>query len=139
MACHDVGKVSKGLRCVAFRSDVDVDSAASCCIASCSGFSQAADNLLQKLHVIVGQDRGDHLTFLAVASGDADVLLEFPFPSACIPCAPGLVAVASCGVLVSACSEEVGGKLGCLLAGDAVQHVLKVQDQADFLPSLVLY
>ena len=32
----------------------------------------------------------------------------------------GAVAVAACGILKSACAEEVGGNLGCLLAGDVV-------------------
>ena len=120
VACHDVGQVSQGLRGVSLCSDVDVDSAASGVVALGTGFSQATDKLLQGFDVTVGQDRGDQFAFLAVGSGDADILLEFPFSAVCVPGAPGFVTVASCGVLVSACSKELCGKACCLLAGDVV-------------------
>ena len=120
VACHDVGKGSQGLRCVPLRSDVDVDSASSGGIALRSGFSEPSYQFLQKFDVCVGQDRGDQFALLAVGSDDADILLEFPFSSICVPGAPGFVTVASCGVLVSAGSKKLCGKACCLLAGDVV-------------------
>ena len=61
---------------MAFGSDVDVDSAASRVVALGSGSSQASHQLLQGLDVVVVKDRGDHLAFLAVRSGDGNVPLE---------------------------------------------------------------
>ena len=85
MACHDVCEVSERLGRVPLGTDVDVNTAASCGITFCSGFAEAANQLLQGLHVNVGEDRRDHLAFLAVRARDADVLLEFPLASALIP------------------------------------------------------
>ena len=85
VACHDVGEVSQCLGRVPLGTDVDVNTAASGGIAFCSGFAEAANQLLQGFHVGVGQDRRDHLAFLALRSCDADILLEFPFPSVCVP------------------------------------------------------
>ena len=62
---------------MALRSDVDVDPAASCRVALGSCSSEASHQLLQGFDVVVGKDRGDHLAFLCVWSGDADVPLEF--------------------------------------------------------------
>ncbi|EJX40226.1 hypothetical protein HMPREF1366_03076 [Enterococcus faecium ERV26] len=120
MACHDVGEVPKALRCVAMRPDVDVDSASSGGVAFRSCVSELSAKLLQGFDIPVGQDRSDQFAFLLVRSCDGNVLLEFPLAPLCVPGAPGAVAVAACGILVSACAEEVGGNLGCLLAGDAV-------------------
>ena len=124
VAGHDVGEVSEGLRCVAFCSDVDVDSAASGVVALGTGFSQATDKLLQGFDVTVGQDRGDQFAFLAVGSGDADILLHLPFAALLVPGAPGFVAVAACSVFVPSGSEELCRNPRCLLAGDAVHFNL---------------
>ena len=120
VACHDVGEVPEALRCVACRADVDVDPAASCRVALCSGLPQPSYQLLQGFDVVVGKDRGDHLAFLCVWSGDADVPLEFPFAVLIVPCAPAVVSVVCCGVLVSSGSEEVGCELGGCVSPDVV-------------------
>src|SRR5699024_2921331 len=101
------------------RPDVDVDSASSGGVAFRSCVSELSAKLLQGFDIPVGQDRSDQFAFLLVRSCDGNVLLEFPLAPLCVPGAPGAVAVAACGILVSACAEEVGGKLRCLLAGDA--------------------
>ena len=46
VACHDVGEVPKGLRCVAVRSNVDVDSAAAGGVALRAGFAEPSAKLL---------------------------------------------------------------------------------------------
>ncbi len=120
VACHNVGEVPKALRCVALRSNVDVNSASSGGVAFRSCVSELSAKLLQGFDVPVGQDRGDQFAFLLVRPCDGNVLLEFPLAPLCVPGAPGAVAVAACGILVSACAEEVGGNLCCLLTGDVV-------------------
>ena len=120
MACHDVGKVPKALRRMPLRTDMDVDSASPGGVAFRSRVSELSAKLLQGLDVLVGQDWSDQFAFLLVRPCDGNVLLEFPLAPLCVPGAPGAVAVAACGILKSACTEEVGGNLGCLLAGDAV-------------------
>ena len=120
VACHNVGEVPKALRCVALRSNMDVNSASSGGVAFRSCVSELSAKLLQGFDVLVGQDWSDQFAFLLVRPCDGNVLLEFPLAPLCVPGAPGAVAVAACGILKSACTEEVGGNLGCLLAGDAV-------------------
>ena len=120
VARHDVGEVAEGLRGVSLRSDVDVDSASSGGVALCSGVAKLADEFLQGVHVLVGEDRGDHLALLAVGSGDADVPLEFPLAALAVPGAPTVVSVAAGGVLVPACAEVGGGDLGGAAALDVV-------------------
>ena len=120
MACHDVGQIPKGLRGVAVRSDVDVDSAAAGGVALGSGLPEDPDQFLQGGNVGVVKDRGDQFALLIFAALDADVALEFPFAVLCVPCAPGAVAVAVGGVFVASGAEELGGKLRSLAAGDAV-------------------
>jgi len=112
VAGHDVDQVAEGLRGVAFGTDVDVYSAASGGIALGSGLPQFADQLLQKLHVRVGEDRRDHFALFSVGAVNADILLEFPFPALGIPSTPGAVAVAAGGVAVVVGAEEGGGQLG---------------------------
>ena len=124
VACHDVGEVSERLGRVPLGADVDVNTAASCGITFCSGFAEAANQLLQGLHVNVGEDRRDHLAFLAVRARDADVLLEFPLASALIPSRPSAVAVAASGVLVPPGTKECGCQPCGLLSGDAVHFDL---------------
>ena len=85
VARHDVGQVAQGLRGVALSSDVNVNSAAAGRVAFCSGLAELADQLLQGVHVCVGEDRGDHLAFVSVVTVDADIALEFPFVVLCIP------------------------------------------------------
>ena len=89
-----------------------MDSASSGGIALRSGFSEPSYQFLQKLDVCVGQDWGDQFALLAVGAADAGVLLEFPFPTLGIPCAPSAVAVPAGGVTVLVGSEELGGDLG---------------------------
>ena len=120
VACHNVGEVPKALRCMPLRSNVDVDSASSGGVAFRSCVSELSAKLLQGFDVPVGQDRGDQFAFLLVRSCNGNVLLEFPLAPLCVPSRPGAVAIAACGILVSACAEEVSGNLGCLLAGDVV-------------------
>ena len=45
---------------------------------------------LQGFNVSVSKDRCDHLAFFCVRPLDADIPLELPFPSLCVPCRPGL-------------------------------------------------
>ncbi len=120
MAGHDVDQVPKGLRGVAFRSDVDVDSAASGGIALCPSLAQLADQFLQKFHICVGEDRGDQFAFFIIIAMNADILLELPFPPLGIPCTPGAVAVAAGGVAEVIGTEKGGGELGCGASGDVV-------------------
>ena len=120
VTCHDVGEVPKRLGRVSLSSDVDVNAASPCGIAFRSGSAQAANQLLQGLHVGVGEDRCDHFAFLVIGSRDADILLEFPFPSALVPRAPSEVPVAACGVLITSCSEELCGELCGFLSDDTV-------------------
>ena len=124
VACHDVCEISQCLGRVPLGTDVDVNTAASCGIAFGSCLAQAANQLLQGLHVNVGEDRRDHLAFLAVRARDADVLLEFPLASALIPSRPSAVAVAASGVLVPPGTEEGGCQPCSLLSGDAVHFDL---------------
>ena len=124
VACHDVCEVSERLGRVPLGTNVDVNTAASGGIAFCSGFAEAANQLLQGLHVGVGQDRGDHLALFAVRPCDADILLEFPLASALIPSRPSAVAVAASGVLVPLGTEEGGCQPCSLLSGDAVHFDL---------------
>ena len=120
VACHDVGQVAEGLRCVAFGTDVDVDPASSGGIALGSGLAKAADEFLQGFHVGVGQDWGDQFAFLVVGSRDADVSLEFPLPTLGIPSRPGVVAVVACGVFKAPGAKELGCQSGGFVPADAV-------------------
>ena len=120
VACHDVGKVAERLRRVAVRTDVDVDSASPAGIALCACVSKLSAKFLKGFDIAVGKDRRDHLTFFIVRSADGNVPLEFPLATFAVPSRPGVVPVAACCVLVSACSEEVGGNLRCLAPLDAV-------------------
>lgn len=120
VARHDVGEVPKALRCVALRSDVDVDSASSGGVAFRSCVSELPAKLLQGFDIPVGQDRGDQFAFLLVRPCDGNILLEFPLAPIRIPSRPGAVPVAAGGVLVSVCAEVGGGNLCCLLAGDVI-------------------
>ena len=117
---HDVDQIAEGLRGVAFGTDVDVNTAASGGVALCPSLTQLADQLLQKLHVCVGEDRSDHFAFFIVGTLDADILLEFPFPALGVPSAPGAVAVAAGGVFVGVSAEEGGGEFGGCGSGDVV-------------------
>ena len=120
VACHDVRQVAERLRCVAVRTDVDVDSAAPAGVALRAVVAKLAAKFLKGLDVAVVQDRGDQFAFLVVRTADGNVLLEFPLTPFCVPCAPGAVAVAARGVLVPAGAEVLGGDLGRPAAGDAV-------------------
>ena len=124
MACHNVGEVSKCGGRVAVCSDMNVNAAAIVGVADRSGFAKDADKLLQGVHVLVAEDGADHLALFAVRSGNADILLEFPLPALAVPSGNGAVAIAVGGVFVSACAEEVGGKLGSLFSGDVVHFNL---------------
>ena len=101
-------------------SDVDVNSASPCCIALGSCLAKSSDKFLQAFHVLVFKDWRYQFAFFAVRSCNTDILLEFPFSAVRIPCAPCFVAISSCCVLVSACAEEISGKLGGFLTGNAV-------------------
>lgn len=120
VACHDVCEISERLGCVPLGTDVDVDSAAPCCIAFGSCLAKAANKLLQGFNVGVGKDRCDHFAFLGIGSRNADILLEFPFPSALVPSRPGAVSVAFRCVFEASRSEECGGQLCGFVSGDAV-------------------
>lgn len=111
MACHNVCEVSQALRRVTLGSDVNVNSAAPCCVAFRTRFPKSADKLLQGFHVCVGEYRGYQFALFAVRSVNAHVLLKLPLSTLAVPCGVGIVTVSACGVLVSACSEELGGKL----------------------------
>ena len=111
VACHNVCEVSQALRRVTIGSDVNVNSAAPCCVALCTRFPKSADKFLQGFHVLVGENRGNHFAFLAVGSRNAHVLLKLPLATLAVPCGVGAVAVAVCGVLVAASSEKVCGNL----------------------------
>ena len=120
VACHDVGKVPKGLGRVPLGSNVDVNAAASCGIAPGSCPAKAADELLQGLYVGVGENGRDHLAFFIVRTGDAAVSLELPLPTAFVPSRPGVIAVAVGGVPVAPGSEELSGDPRGFLSRDAV-------------------
>ena len=120
VACHDVCQVAKGFRCVAVGSDVDVNSAHSCGVALGAFVAKLAAKFLEAFNVCPGKDRGYKFALLVVGSGDAYVLLEFPFAALRVPCAPGAVTVAVCCVLVSMGSEEVCCNLGCGVSSDSV-------------------
>ena len=85
VACHDVGQVAEGLRCVAFGTDVDVDPASSGGIALGACVSELPAKLLQGFDVAVGQDRGDQFAFLLVRPRNGNILLEFPLAPLCVP------------------------------------------------------
>ena len=53
VACHEVCEVSECFCVVSVCSYVDVDSAASCVVALCSGFSEPSYKPLQSLYVVV--------------------------------------------------------------------------------------
>ena len=106
MPCHDVCKISQALRCMSVCPDVDMDSASPCGIALGSCMSELSYEFLKKFDVFVMKDRCDQFAFLIVRSRNADVLLEFPFPSICIPCRPCIISVSGSRVFKSSCSEE---------------------------------
>lgn len=85
VACHDVGEISQGLRCVPIRSDVDVNACTNSGVGNCSGFPQPAYQFLQDFNVLVVQNRRYQFALFTVSSGNANVPLEFPFPSLGIP------------------------------------------------------
>lgn len=120
VACHDVCQIPKGLGCVTLGADVNMNSAASGRIALGTCLAESADQFLQKLHVCVGEDWGYQFAFFAVVAADANILLEFPFPTLGIPCAPGAVTVATSGVAVSSGSEIFGSQFCRLVAGDVI-------------------
>ena len=137
VAGHDVCQVAESLGCVALRADVDVNSAAACRVALCSGAAKLAAKFLQAFDVGVGKDRGDHFALLIVGSADANIAGEFPLAALGVPSAPGHVAVAVGGVLNAAGSEEGGGDLGCFLAGDVVHLDLNADGLLFHLVDLV--
>ena len=120
VAGHDVRQVAEGLGGVALGPDVDVDPAASGVVALGSGLAQPPHQLLEGIHVGIGEDRRDHLALFAVRPLDAHVPLELPLPALGIPGRPGVVAVAVGGVLEPSGAEELGGEFGGGVAGDAV-------------------
>ena len=120
VAGHDVRQVAEGLGGVAFGPDVDVDSAPSGVVALGSSLAQPPHQLLEGVHVGVGEDWRDHLALFAVRPLDAHVPLELPLAVLGIPGRPGVVAVAVGGVLIAPGAEELGGELGGGAAGDAV-------------------
>ena len=120
VARHDVGEVPERLRCVSVGADVNVNPCADSCVADRSSLSQAADQLLQGFDVVVVQDRRYQFALFAVDARDADVLLELPLASLCVPSAVGFVTVPACCVFVSAGAEEVGGDLCSRAALDVV-------------------
>ena len=124
MAGHDVGQVSQRLRRVAVGSDVDVDPAAPVGIAFGSGLTKLADQALQKLHVLVPEDRGNQFALLGFRPLNTDVPGKFPLAALGVPGAPGPVAVAVGGVLAATGAEVLGGSLGGVLAGDVVHFNL---------------
>ena len=119
VACHDVDQIPQGLCGVVALADVDVDSASSGGAALRSSLPKEAEDALQGLDVVVGEDRGDQLAFLVVRSADAHVPLELPNPALLVFASPGHVAVL-CGCVVGGGSEELGNLGGCLLSGDVV-------------------
>lgn len=124
VAGHDVCQVAEGLGCVALGADVNVNSASSGRVALGARSAKDPDEFLQGFHVVVGEDRGDHLALFGFRPGDANVLREFPFAALGVPSAPGAVSVAAVGVFEAARSEKVGGCLGCCPAGDVVHFNL---------------
>ena len=120
MACHDVSQVPQRLRCVTVGSNVDVDSAAPIGIAFGPSLTKLADQALQKLDVLVPEDRGNQFALLGFRPLDADVPGEFPLAALGVPGAPGPVAVAVGSVFAAAGAEVLGGNLGSILAGDVV-------------------
>ena len=120
MACHDVRQVAQGFRVVAVCSDVDVNSAHSCGVALGAFVAKLAAKFLEAFNVCPGKDRGYQFALLIVRSGDAYVLLEFPFAALRVPCAPGAVTVSVCCAFVSVGSEVVSCNLGCNVSSDSV-------------------
>ena len=120
-------------------SDVDVNSASPCCIALGSCLAKSSDKFLQAFHVLVFKDWRYQFAFFAVRSCNTDILLEFPFSAVRIPCAPCFVAISSCCVLVSACAEEISGKLGGFLTGNAVHLNLNVTQGVEEQPIVSPY
>ena len=97
-----------------------MNSAADAVVASCACPAESSCKFLQKLDVLVVKNRCDQFALFAVRSCNADVLLEFPFSSLCVPCAESAVSVAESCVLASARSEEVGGNFCGFFTADAV-------------------
>ena len=96
VACHDVGEVAEGLGAMLTQANVDVDSAHMGGVTFRSGFAEAADDFLQVLNVIVGEDWASHLRFLLIASClDAGVSGDFPFSALIILASPSVVAAAN--------------------------------------------
>ena len=125
MCGHDVHQVPQGLGVVvsavqAFEADMNVYPAASGGAALHSGVAELPEEFLEGFHVRVGQDRGDQFALFIVRSADAHVPLEFPFPSLCIPGAPGHVPVPAGRIFVAAGAEVLSSNPGCVLAGDVV-------------------
>ena len=120
VACYDVGQVPQAPRGVAFGADVDVDPASPGGVAFGPSLPQPPHQLLESVHVIVGEDWGNQLALFAVRPVDADILLEFPFAALGIPGRPGEVTIAAGCILVTPGAEELGGQLGGVPAGDAV-------------------
>lgn len=129
MACHDVCEVSQALGCVPVGSDVDVDSAAPCGVTLGSGVPKLSAKFLQGFDVAVLEDRGDQFALFVVWALNGNVLLEFPFSAGLVPCAPGVVAVPSCGVLVASGTEEVS----CQSCGGASGNAVHFNLDADGL------
>ena len=120
MPRHDVCKISECLRGMPFCTDVDVYSASPCCITLCTRMSELSYKFLQCFNIAVGKNRCHQLAFLIIRSRNADILLEFPFPSIRIPCRPCIISVSGSRVLKSSCSEEGGCDFRCLIPSDVV-------------------
>lgn len=89
VACHDVDQIPQGLCGVVSLADVNVDSASSGGAALGSCLPKEADDALQGLDVVVGEDGGDQLAFLIVRPADAHVPLELPNPALMKVCQRG--------------------------------------------------
>ena len=125
-AVKDIHQIPQGLRCKAFRANMDVDAAGA--VGEGAGFAQGADEFLQFRDVVVGKDGADH--FRAVirrgvhgAATDflfrnqAGVIHGFPLPPLFIFCDVGIVG-ATCVVFASG-PEEGGHQAGRLAAGNS--------------------
>ena len=99
---------------------MDMDSASPCCITLGSRMSELSYKFLKKFDVFVVKDRCDQLAFFIIRSLNADVFLEFPFPSACIPCGPCIISVSGSRVFKSSCSEECRCKFCSLIPSDVI-------------------
>ena len=106
MACHDVGKVAQGLRCVISLSKVNMDSTSPGGVTLCSGLAESSAKLLQGFDVAVVQDRGNHFALVGIVACNAYVLLELPFASLRVPFADRAVAVAVGGIFNPVGSES---------------------------------